>query len=178
MLKVLHDPVLLILLAASLASWAIIVDRLLALWRSLRADGTKADGAPLAQLAAAFATHPGKGRDYLATVMDAAIAQQRQRLEGPLPLLGVIGSIAPYIGLFGTVVGIIQAFDAIKTHNVMSPTVVSGGIAAALIATAAGLGVAIPAVAAHHLLSAAIARRAAAWEAEVATWLPDEGGAA
>lgn len=174
-----RDPVIIILLLASLASWAIIVDRVLVLLLSAAADrahaaGRAAPGAPLARLAAILTEHPGKGREYLAGVLDAAIVAQRQRLEGLLPVLGVIGSIAPYVGLFGTVVGIIQAFDAIKANNVMSPAVVSGGIATALIATAAGLGVAIPAVAAHHLLTAAINRRAAAWEAAAACWLPDE----
>jgi biopolymer transport protein TolQ len=169
----LRDPVLLILLIASLVSWAIIVDRLLALRRARRGDaafrcGLEASGSPLAQLNVEMRRHHGVDYARLLTMMDTAITQQRERLEKMLPLLGVIGSTAPYVGLLGTVIGIIQAFQAIHTHNNMSTSVVAEGIATALVATAMGLAVAIPAVAAHHLLTAAINRLAAGWEAAVA----------
>ncbi len=176
-----HDPVLILLLAASIASWLIILDRWLALARGARADRafvrpSPEARTPLALCAQLVAQQPGASRDHLLTQLNALLTRQRQHLEGLLPLLGVIGSTAPYVGLLGTVIGIIQAFHAITVANNMSPAVVADGIAAALIATAAGLAVAIPAVAAHHLLSAAIARRVAAWEEVVATWLPDPTG--
>ncbi|MHB0938087.1 MAG: MotA/TolQ/ExbB proton channel family protein [Armatimonadota bacterium] len=179
--QLLHDPVLIILLAASLVSWAIIFDRLLALRRARREDasfrqGKETPGSALARLHAELRRHDGADRDHLLTVMDAAITLQRERLEKALPLLGVIGSTAPYMGLLGTVIGIIQAFQAIQTHNNMNTSTVSGGIATALVATAMGLAVAIPSVAAHHLLTSGINRMVTAWEAAVTGWLPERAG--
>lgn len=173
-----RDPVLLVLLVASLVSWVMIVERVIALQVSKRADrrfvpGMTDDASPLTVIHAELTRQAGAGREHVATMLDTVIATQRQRLEGVVPILGVIGSTAPYVGLLGTVIGIIQAFQAIQSANNMSPSVVSGGIASALIATAAGLAVAIPAVTAHHLLTAAIARRVTAWERVVAAWLPD-----
>lgn len=174
----LRDPVLIVLALASLVAWTIIFSRLVIIRQSTRADaallpGDASSSAPLGQLRQVLQRHHGTGREYLLTVLDAAIRKQRRRLEGWLPLVGVIGSTAPYIGLLGTVIGIIQAFQAIQAANNMSPAVVSGGIATALIATAAGLAVAIPAVAAHHLLTASIAQRVEAWEESLAVTLPD-----
>lgn len=173
-----RDPIVLLLLLASGVSWVIIVERLITFSASKRADRAFVPGkpeppCPLAAFHTELARHAGAGREYIITILDAAIRRQRQRLEGPLPILGVIGSTAPYVGLLGTVIGIINAFQAIEAANNMSPSVVSGGIASALVATATGLAVAIPAVAAHHLLSAAISRRVNEWESTVATWLPD-----
>jgi len=173
-----YDPVILVLLVASVASWVMIFERVLTVVLSARADraftpDSPIDSSPLATCYAERQRYAGAGREHLATLLDAAILTQRQRLEGSLAVLGVIGSTAPYVGLLGTVIGIIRAFQAISTANNMSPSVVSSGIAMALVATAAGLAVAIPAVAAHHLLKAAIARRVAAWETIIATWLPD-----
>jgi biopolymer transport protein TolQ len=178
----LHDPVILVLLAASLGSWAIILDRLLALGRCLGADrafrrGREAQDAVLGQLARIRDAHAGSGREHIATLMDTTITGARHRLEGWLPVLGVIGNTAAYVGLLGTVIGIIQAFQSMKVQNTMSTEVVASGIATALVATACGLGVAIPAVAAYHLFSAAINRRVAEWEETAAQWLPKEGGA-
>jgi len=175
----LRDPVLIILFAASLVSWAITVDRLLKLRSAARADeafrhGRPASDAPLSRLDRELRSPIDARREHLLTVMDAAIALERERLERGLPLLGAIGSTAPYLGLLGTVIGIIQAFQAIQAQNSMSPSVVAGGIATALVATAMGLAVAIPATAAHHLLSAAISRRVSFWEAAVAERLPGE----
>ncbi|MHB9131586.1 MAG: MotA/TolQ/ExbB proton channel family protein [Armatimonadota bacterium] len=177
--NLLHEPVLWILIAASLVSWAIILDRLLVLVRTTLADqaflrGQQAPSAPLAQLQDEFENHAGAGREHIATLMDGAITHQRHRLDRALSLLGAIGSTAPYVGLLGTVIGIIQAFQAIQVQRNMSPDIVAGGISAALVATAAGLAVAIPAVVAHHLFISAINRRTAKWEAVVAEWLPDE----
>ena len=172
----LHDPVLIILLLASLTSWALIIDRLLALRRVRRADaaftrGREASGAPLAHLYTEMRRHEGVAREHLLTLMDSAITLQRERLERTLPLLGVIGSTAPYVGLLGTVIGIIQAFQAIMRQGNMSTSTVAGGIATALVATAMGLAVAIPSVAAHHLFTSAINRIVSGWEAAVAAWL-------
>ena len=72
--------------------------------------------------------------------------EEKLNLERFLGVLGTMGNIAPFIGLFGTVVGIIKAFRDLALSGVGGPTVVASGIAEALVATAAGLAVAIPAV--------------------------------
>lgn len=175
----LRDPVLAILAAASLVSWAIMLQCVLALRRVVQEDaafqqGRSSPGAPLAHLRVELSRYSGSDREHLLIIMDGAIAHERHRLDRHLPLLGVIGSTAPYLGLFGTVIGIIQAFQAIQAQNNMSPSVVAGGIATALVATAMGLAVAIPAVAAHHLIAAAFSRRASVWESVVADWMAKE----
>jgi biopolymer transport protein ExbB len=72
--------------------------------------------------------------------------EEKLNLEKFLGVLGTMGNIAPFIGLFGTVIGIIKAFRDLALSGVGGPTVVARGIAEALVATAAGLAVAIPAV--------------------------------
>jgi biopolymer transport protein ExbB len=82
--------------------------------------------------------------------LEELLATKRQEeklsLEKFLGILGTMGNIAPFIGLFGTVVGIIKAFRDLALSGTGGPTVVARGIAEALVATAAGLAVAIPAV--------------------------------
>lgn len=68
----------------------------------------------------------------------------------PLPVLGTIGNIAPFIGLFGTVLGIMRAFHDVANQGTAGASAVSGGIAEALIATGVGLGVGICAVVANN----------------------------
>lgn len=75
-----------------------------------------------------------------------ALQAEINRLEAYVPVLGTIGSTAPFVGLLGTVLGIIKAFQDIAIHAGAGPEIVSAGIAEALIATAFGLMVAIPAV--------------------------------
>jgi biopolymer transport protein ExbB/TolQ len=72
--------------------------------------------------------------------------EERLGMERNLGVLGTMGNIAPFIGLFGTVVGIIKAFRDLALSGSAGPTVVAKGIAEALVATAGGLAVAIPAV--------------------------------
>ncbi|MEE9170815.1 MAG: MotA/TolQ/ExbB proton channel family protein [bacterium] len=81
-----------------------------------------------------------------AEMMDAAAIEQRFKLEKNLNVLGTLGNISPLIGLFGTIVGIIRAFHALAVSGSAGPSVISAGIAEALITTAAGLVVAVPAV--------------------------------
>jgi len=78
--------------------------------------------------------------------MERETKAQILRLETHLPLLATIGSTAPFVGLFGTVLGIIRAFRDLALANAGGAAVVSQGIAEALIATATGLFVAITAV--------------------------------
>jgi biopolymer transport protein TolQ len=77
--------------------------------------------------------------------------QQVLRLESWLPSLAIVSSSSPYIGLFGTVLGIIDAFAGIGTTGVTSLAVVAPGISEALVATAAGLMAAIPALIAYNV---------------------------
>ena len=101
-----------------------------------------------------FALAPGP--DLAATVEAIRGATARETadriaaLERRLPSLATLANVSPFIGLFGTVLGIIEAFQAIARTGAGGLAVVSAGIAEALVATAAGLFVAIPAVVAYN----------------------------
>lgn len=90
--------------------------------------------------------------DGVQRTMRIAVAQEEERLEGNLNLLATIGSTSPYIGLFGTVWGIMTSFHALSASNVQQTTIamVAPGISEALFATAMGLFAAIPAVIAYN----------------------------
>jgi len=83
-------------------------------------------------------------------VMDVTIQREAERLENRLLILATVGSAAPFIGLFGTVWGIMTAFQAIAASESTNLAVVAPGIAEALFATALGLLAAIPAVIAYN----------------------------
>ncbi|PSJ57266.1 protein TolQ [Kumtagia ephedrae] len=85
--------------------------------------------------------------------MDLALTREMERLEGRLGFLATIGSAGPFIGLFGTVIGIMTSFQAIAGSKSTNLAVVAPGIAEALLATAIGLLAAIPAVIAYNKLS-------------------------
>ena len=87
-------------------------------------------------------------------VLDVAISRESETLEKRLGFLATVGSAGPFIGLFGTVWGIMNAFTAIAASSKTSLAVVAGPIAEALFATAIGLVAAIPAVIAYNKLSA------------------------
>jgi biopolymer transport protein TolQ len=86
-------------------------------------------------------------------VLDVTIARETERLERRLLFLATVGSAAPFIGLFGTVWGIMSSFQAIASSKNTALAVVAPGIAEALLATALGLLAAIPAVVAYNKLS-------------------------
>jgi biopolymer transport protein ExbB len=90
--------------------------------------------------------HRGRSRDQLEDLLGTKRLEERLKLEKFLVVLGTLGNTVPFIGLFGTVVGIIKAFRDLALAGSGGPAVVAKGIAEALIATAAGLAVAIPAV--------------------------------
>ena len=92
-------------------------------------------------------------RARLATAMGAAIAAEIDRLSDRLNILATVGSVAPFVGLFGTVWGIMNSFVAIGVEQNTSLAVVAPGIAEALFATAIGLFAAIPAVIAYNRFS-------------------------
>lgn len=88
--------------------------------------------------------------------MRVAFMRESDRLEVQLPFLATIGSVSPYVGLFGTVWGIMSAFVALGGVEQATLSMVAPGIAEALIATAMGLFVAIPAVIAYNRFLASI----------------------
>ncbi|MGI9522367.1 MAG: protein TolQ [Hyphomicrobiaceae bacterium] len=91
-------------------------------------------------------------------VMDVTISREMERLERRLLFLATVGSTAPFVGLFGTVWGIMTSFQAIASSKNTSLAVVAPGIAEALFATAIGLVAAIPAVIFYNKFSADAAR--------------------
>ena len=179
--------VLLLLLAASVWSWAVIIDklwRLGAISRAARAHEARAAGAstaeelwagprmaqdPAAQVIAAgleesAAEAPPDGetaaerRDRIERAMRLTLNSEMRRLEARLPFLATLGSAAPFIGLFGTVWGIMRSFAGIAAANNTSIAVVAPGIAEALFATAMGLAAAIPAVVAYNKITVELGR--------------------
>jgi biopolymer transport protein TolQ len=181
--------VLLLLLAASVWSWAVIIDklwRLAAARRSVQTyEGRVASAATAQELVAP--TGGRDGPDPAGAVLAAGLAESRQaacsapetvserrdrieramrlelnaelrRLEARLPFLATLGSAAPFIGLFGTVWGIMRSFAGIAAANNTSLAVVAPGIAEALFATAMGLAAAIPAVVAYNKITVDLGR--------------------
>jgi len=174
--------VMLGLLAASIWTWAIIFTHSLRLRRINRAteryerdfwaaddidafhDARGADRLPIAGVLSAgldewrrstrgtTIDRPGT-RERLSSRMSAAIAAELDRLSDRLNILATVGSVAPFVGLFGTVWGIMRSFTAIAAQNNTSLAVVAPGIAEALFATAIGLFAAIPAVIAYNRLT-------------------------
>ena len=100
-------------------------------------------------------TNPSDARERLLNSLsrrlESVYNQQSELLEARLPHLAVVSGSAPYIGLFGTVLGIIDSFRSIATMGVTSLAVVAPGISEALVATAAGLMAAIPALIAYNM---------------------------
>ena len=99
------------------------------------------------------------GPDSVAKVVDAAIKKSRLEYESRLAFLATLGNNAPFIGLFGTVLGIIRAFgDLARNPSAGGASSVMSGISEALIATAVGLIVALPAVVAYNVFQRALRR--------------------
>ena len=86
--------------------------------------------------------------------MRVALVREEERLDTHLPFLATVGSTSPYVGLFGTVWGIMNSFRGLATVNQVSLSVVAPGISEALVATAIGLFAAIPAVIAYNRYAA------------------------
>jgi biopolymer transport protein TolQ len=97
-------------------------------------------------------------RSRLAVALHSAVAAETDRLATRLNILATVGSVAPFVGLFGTVWGIMRSFTNIAAAQNTSLAVVAPGIAEALFATALGLFAAIPAVIAYNRFSFAINR--------------------
>jgi biopolymer transport protein ExbB len=176
--------VLYLLLALSLAAVAVMLERL---WffvqerpptaeigeamRAMRKSG--AEGA-LDKLAGARSMQAAVVRACLAHAADgpaaveehkaAAIEQERARYERRLAFLGTLGNNAPFVGLFGTVLGIIRAFHDLAGNTMQGTQAVMSGIAEALVATGIGLIVALPAVATYNAFTRHVERASSAAE--------------
>lgn len=100
----------------------------------------------------------GSVRDRVDRAVVITVQREMERMERWMVFLASVGSTAPFVGLFGTVWGIIRSFSAIATSRNTSLSVVAPGIAEALFATAIGLVAAIPAVLAYNKISADLAR--------------------
>jgi biopolymer transport protein ExbB len=152
-------PVMIPLAVCSVLSLAVILDRAWFWWRSrsvgaadrvlqLAADGkwddavehARASRAPQARVLAAGLEHRDAGP---ALAMQAAAREEMARMRRALPVLDTIITLSPLLGLLGTVTGMIAAFGVMATTGINQPTAITGGVAEALIATAAGLGIAI-----------------------------------
>lgn len=161
--------VLVILLLFSIASWAIIFVKALATkrasrqsaefmrafekssrWAELYANVAPFGASPLTAIFLAANSELQKqsrlNLDAVQRMMQSAAIDETTRLERSLSLLASIASASPFIGLFGTVVGIIIAFNGMTQQATTSIQAVAPGIAEALIATAAGIAAAVPAV--------------------------------
>jgi len=121
-------------------------------------------------------------QDRIMKVMHVTTGREMDRLEGQVGYLATIGSAAPFVGLFGTVWGIMNSFKSIALSSDTSLATVAPGIAEALLATALGLVAAIPAVIAYNKLSTDLGRYASRVEgfadefAAILSRQLDEGG--
>ncbi|MEJ2087293.1 MAG: MotA/TolQ/ExbB proton channel family protein [Gammaproteobacteria bacterium] len=112
--------------------------------RELRANS------PLGQILAAGVANAKRGREVMKEAMEESASQVSHDMERYLTSLGIIASISPLLGLLGTVVGMIKVFSALMLEGAGNANVLAGGISQALITTAAGLSVAIPALIFHR----------------------------
>jgi biopolymer transport protein TolQ len=184
--------VMILLLFASVWTWAIIFEKVLRVRRlrrrasqfeetfwsggSLEDLYDRIDNRPADPMSAVFVSamrewrrSTGKGlgasqsgreslRQRVERVMEITLGREMERLERQMIFLASVGSAAPFIGLFGTVWGIMNAFTSIAVSKNTSLAVVAPGIAEALFATALGLVAAIPAVIGFNKLSADMGR--------------------
>ena len=170
--------VMISLVAASIFSWALIIDKIKIFkkifketdiaedqfWSSRSAGDfykktSSSSDNPLVVVFRAgmecVQDHKSKGQIVERTkrVMDVAIDKQIEKYEKNLTFLATVGSVAPFVGLFGTVWGIMNSFQSIAISRNTSLAIVAPGIAEALFATALGLLAAIPAVVAYNKFS-------------------------
>ena len=161
-----------ILLFCSVVSIAVILNRLLSYYfkssvnrdkfmAGIRSEIEKKDfdkatricqsnDTPICHVVLAGLKKNGHDEKTIISSMDRAIMQETVKLEKNTAIVGTIGNIAVYIGLFGTVLGIVRSFHNISSLGSGHINVVIGGVAEALICTATGLSVAIPAVIAYN----------------------------
>lgn len=116
----------------------------------------RATDAPIRILIANAITNQHLEDTELTELLKVARKRQKARLEKGLSAFGTMSTIAPFVGLLGTVLGIVESFYSLAQSGAAGPNVVGSGVAAALWATAAGLCVAIPAVIAYNVFGGKI----------------------
>ena len=166
-----------LLMLASMVSIAVMAERGFALGRERKAEerdfralrealraanydlarqmAAAAEGGSARALQAGF-EHGSEDTEIIREAIAQEVVVQTARLQSNLMWLGTIASTAPYVGLFGTVLGILDAFQVIAMTGKTGAAVVAGGISEALVTTALGLGVAIPAVVAYNAFNGKI----------------------
>jgi biopolymer transport protein ExbB len=190
------DWVLWLLVALSIVSIGVAVERVLFL-RQRRIDlaaldqavvkavrergalgGDHAGDALAVRVAQAGIRAGADGADAAAEAMNAEKSKVRQGYEANLVVLGTLGNNAPFVGLFGTVLGVVAALHDLEANPQGGAEAVMGSLSAALVATAVGLIVALPAVVAFNLLNRAVRRAAADADAIAHTVLAELHAAA
>ncbi len=116
---------------------------------------------PIGRLRQVLEQHAGADSETLALILDDVTQQEIHRLQRGLPMLSLLATIAPLLGLLGTVTGMIETFDAIALFGTGDPRLMSSGISEALVTTQLGLAVAIPLMLLYSLLRSRIERIAA-----------------
>lgn len=175
------------IIACSVVAMAIIIERLWALrirrvvpenlvaqiWQTHRKGqlnsatlNTIRESSPLGRMLAAGLLNRKHSREVMKEAIEEVGRQVVLELERYLNTLGTIASITPLLGLLGTVIGMIKVFTAITTAGVGNPTVLAGGISEALITTAAGLSVAIPALMFHRFFNGKVEKLVLVMEEE------------
>ncbi len=166
-----------LILLCSIVALAICIERLYTLnprkispphllatvWKQLKSgelDSTRLrnlrQSSPLGRILAAGLANASHGRDVMKESIQDAASHVVHDLERYLNTLGTIAAIAPLLGLLGTVVGMIKVFAQIMAQGTGNASALAGGISEALITTAAGLAVAIPALAMHRYFTGRI----------------------
>lgn len=111
------------------------------------------EGSPLGEILAAVLVNHRRGRGAMKESVEEAAGQILHRLERYLTALGTVAAITPLLGLLGTVIGMIDVFTVIRVEGTGDPNQLAGGISEALITTAAGMSVAIPALIFHRFFT-------------------------
>ncbi len=166
-----------LILLCSIVAMAICIERLYTLnpkkispphllatvWKQLKAGELDSNrlrnlrqSSPLGRILAAGLSNASHGRDVMKESIQDAASHVVHELERYLNTLGTIAAIAPLLGLLGTVVGMIKVFAQIMAQGTGNASALAGGISEALITTAAGLAVAIPALVMHRYFTGRI----------------------
>lgn len=167
-------PLMYPILLCSIIGWAIFMERIIAFIRvrhslhtlkksiiSLLGHGHFKEAEqvcteskmPLAKILAVVLKNCGRKRSYLKDLAEEVGEREAVALQRYLGLLGTIANITPLLGLLGTVLGMIKAFNVIATEGMGTPASLGGGISEALITTAAGLTVSVPMILLHRYLT-------------------------
>ena len=168
-------PLMYPILFCSIIGWAIFMERFFAYFQ-IRRDMVKlrsrvadlvtensSDDAlelctqgksPLARILQVVLKNRGASRSHLKSLAEEVGEREAVSLQRYLGLLATIANVSPLLGLLGTVLGMINAFNVIAAEGVGTPATLGGGISEALITTAAGLSVAVPMLLVHRYLSA------------------------